>query len=207
MNKGLLISLVLICAVPAFVFASNQSVNQTNTGLNQGGFGEFGGQVTYILPSGSSHTEYWTLVNKFNYPVSFYIVPPAFNSSPTPPNLAFSVMNGTIPADSNLTISVIATAPQWTSYIFATKNSTWSGYATAYATSASSATGGASIALGTAKLITITAEPPHVLPGIMTVIAAIVIIAAIAYYFSKRNKAPVKAKESKAAANASKAKG
>ena len=200
MDKRLLISIVLLCALPSLAMASNQTlthtvnrtsnntINQTSASSNQGGFGEFSGDLIYALKSGASHTEYWTLVNKFNYPVSFYIVPPAFNSTPTPPNLTFSVMNGTIPAGANLTISVIATSPSWTSYIFASKNSTWSGYATAYAKSASNATSGASIALGTAKLITITVEPPNVLPTIIAAIIIIVIIIVAGFYMYARRR-------------------
>ena len=215
MDKRLLISIVLLCALPSLAMASNQTlnhtaqtsnytvnqtltyaansmgnntVNNTSASSDQGGFGEFSGNLVYILQSGASHTEYWTLVNKFNYPLSFSIVPPAFNSTPTPPNLTFSVMNGTIPAGSNLTISVVATAPSWTSYIFASKNSTWSGYATAYAKSASTATSGASIALGTAKLITITVAPPNVLPKIIAVIVIIVIIIAAGLYLYVRSR-------------------
>ncbi len=215
MDKRLLISIVLLCALPSLSLASNQTlnhtsqttnhtvnqtlthavnrtsnntVNQTSGSSDQGGFGEFSGNLVYVLQSGGSHTEYWTLVNKFNYPVSFSIVPPAFNSTPTPPNLAFSVMNGTIPAGSNLTISVVATAPSWTSYIFASKNNTWSGYATAYAKSASTATSGASIALGTAKLITITMAPPNMLPTIIAVVVIIVVIIAAGSYLYVRSR-------------------
>ncbi len=204
----MLISIVFLCALPSLAMASNQTmnhtagqtsnhtvnqtlthaVNQASASSNQGGFGEFSGALVYTLQSGASHTEYWTPVNKFNYPVSFYIVPPAFNSTPAPPNLAFSVMNGTIPAGANITISVIATSPSWTSYIFASKNSTWSGYATAYAKSASTATSGASIALGTAKLITITTEPPNVLPTIIAVIVVILILIAAGFYMYTRSR-------------------
>ena len=218
MDKRLLISIVLLCALPSLALASNQTlnhtavqtnhtvnqtlthavnhtsnntVNQTSASSDQGGFGEFSGNLVYILQSGASHTEYWTLVNKFNYPVSFSIVPPAFNSTPTPPNLTFSVMNGTIPAGSNLTISVVATSPSWVSYIFASKNNTWSGYATAYAKSASTASSGASIALGTAKLITITVEPPNVLPTIIAVIVIVVVIIVGAYLLYSRSRKKV----------------
>ena len=100
-------------------------------------------------------------------------------------------MNGTIPAGSNLTISVVATSPSWVSYIFASKNNTWSGYATAYAKSASTASSGASIALGTAKLITITVEPPNVLPTIIAVIVIVVIIIVAAYLLYSRSRKKV----------------
>ena len=176
-----------LATTPTSNLTSNKTSNQT-AALGSGGFGEFEGNLVYVLSSGSSHTEYWTLVNKFAYPVTFYIVPPNFSGSQTPPTLVFSELNGTIPAQSNLTISVIAYSPSWTAYLFDTNSSHWSGYATAYASGTTTNAGGASIALGTAKLIMVTFKPSNMLPTIITAVVIIVLIVAVSYYLYRRRK-------------------
>ena len=186
-NKAILAFIILSAVAVPLIAASNQS-------SNQGGFGEFAGQLIYNLTPGSSQVEYWTLINKFNYPFSFYVAPPQFNKSgPTPPIITFSVTNGIIPANSNLTIAVNVTAPGWTSYIFSSKPAKWSEYATAYAQPTANS-GGAAISLGTAKLIQVTIPPPHVLiPLAGTAIIIVVAALAAGAYFRSRGRRAAKA--------------
>lgn len=120
-----------------------------------GGFGEYAGFLVYNQSINTSKTEYWTLVNQYNYSVAFRVIPPILNISSTnvTPNVTFSALNGTINPNSYYQINVTVFIPYG-----APSNTFWSGYATAFA---SSANGNSSekIQLGTAKLIEINSEP------------------------------------------------
>ena len=124
---------------------SGNNINKTVSNVNQGGFGEFAGNLVYKLNPGESHVEYWTLINKFNYPISFQVTPPAYASvNDTSPIIHFSALNGTIPAGSNFTITVNVTAPGEGAYFLSTGPKTYSGYALAASKPAASSAGGAS---------------------------------------------------------------
>ena len=123
------------------------------------GFGEYSGHLIYNVSVNSSHTEYWTLINNYNYSLSFYIVPPNLTSSSSnvTPELTFSVMNGSIGPGKTYTINVTAYVPA-----YATPGTTWQGYATAFANPSGNQTGAARVQIGTAKYMQITAEPAAV---------------------------------------------
>lgn len=121
------------------------------------GFGEYSGYLVYNISINTSHTEAWTLINSYNYSLTFRIVPPnlTIGSSNVTPTLNFSVLNGTISADSNFQVNVTVYIPP-----NATVGTFWQGYATAFAASASNqSNASAKVQIGTAKLIQITAEP------------------------------------------------
>ena len=72
--------------------------------------------------------------------------------NPIVPILQYSVLNATIPPNSNYTINVTATLPENISL-----HHQWKGYATAFATSTRSNVSGSSIQLGTAKILEVQA--------------------------------------------------
>jgi hypothetical protein len=166
---------------------SGNNINKTVSNVNQGGFGEFAGNLVYKLNPGESHVEYWTLINKFNYPISFQVTPPAYASvNDTSPIIHFSALNGTIPAGSNFTITVNVTAPGEGAYFLSTGPKTYSGYALAASKPAASSAGGASIALGTAKIIQVTITPSDIILPIIIVIILIVVAVLAIYLLRKR---------------------
>ena len=123
------------------------------------GFGEYAGFLIYNISINSSHTEYWTLINNYNYTVSFYVMPPNLTiaSSNVTPVLAFSSLNGTIGPGKSFQINVTAFIP-----IGAAVNTTWHGYATAFASTTGNQSGSAKVQIGTAKYIQIRALPEAV---------------------------------------------
>jgi hypothetical protein len=148
MNKSILaITAVILLLVFALIIKAD-------------GFGEYSGYLIYDIPINSSHTEAWTLINSYNYTLSFYIQPPnlTIGSSNVTPTLKFSELNGTIAPDSNYQINVTVFIP-----VGAATNTTWQGYATAFASGHNQSNSSAKIQIGTAKLIQITSEPQVVI--------------------------------------------
>lgn len=119
------------------------------------GFGEYAGYLIYNISINSSHTEAWTLINQYNTSIKFVITPPnlTINASNVTPVITFSVLNGTIPPNSNYQINVTAFIPYG-----APANTVWTGYATAYASNANTS-GSVKIQIGTSKFIKIISEP------------------------------------------------
>lgn len=121
------------------------------------GFGEVATGPCKCLPfsvmPGQTENLTWTLVNSYQYPLSFYIQPAVFKAANgTVPNVTYQPINGTIPANSTIGITIQVKLPR-----NASVNSSWSAYATAFASSAPGS--GTKIAIGTAKLLEITSLP------------------------------------------------
>jgi|GEM_PF-3660733 len=120
-----------------------------------GGFGEYAGYLVFNTSVNSSQTEAWTLINQYNYSITFTVTAPnlTINASNVTPVLTFSALNGTIPAGSNYQINVTAFIPYG-----APANTVWSGYATAYA-SGGGGNGSVKIQIGTSKFIKVISRP------------------------------------------------
>ncbi|MGI0100573.1 MAG: hypothetical protein ACREBH_02540 [Candidatus Micrarchaeaceae archaeon] len=184
------------------------------------GFGEYSGFLIYNVSINSSHSEYWTLINNYNYSVNFTVIQPNLTiaSSNVTPVLTFSALNGTIGPGQNFEINVTVFMPKGVAV-----NTTWHGYATAFASPTGNQSGAAKIQIGTAKYIQITSEPevvikpkttvststnttvaqqqqstnnntPGYLSTVIIVVLALALVGVIAYVLGGRNKGTRKAK-------------
>lgn len=121
------------------------------------GFGEYaspGGRLNFTIQLNHSGEQQWVLWNGDNYTLGFYVVPPPFNGMPNSPILEFSTLNGLINESSGYVINITVKIPFGT-----TINKTWTGYAEAVSFIPNSSSGGASIQVGTDKLMQVNSEP------------------------------------------------
>lgn len=122
--------------------------------LSYATLGEYGGAINLNIPIGSGSTATWTLINtNLTYPLTFTITPANLTNGAINPIVSYSSMSGTIPANGVFPITLNVQMPS-----SAPLSTTWSGYASAE--TQPSGTGGGQIAIGTAKLITLTSLPP-----------------------------------------------
>jgi hypothetical protein len=124
--------------------------------------GEQAGDFWMQVPVGGNSITLWHIFNTGSQPVGYYTITPFFNSVPneTTPTVILVPSNGTLPADSSLTINVIVTMPRSNT----PNNSTWwSGLLqireVALVNSSNSSGGTAVIQAGLAKSINVAAAP------------------------------------------------
>ena len=124
--------------------------------------GEQAGDFWMQVPVGGNSITLWHIFNTGSQPVGYYTITPFFNSVPneTTPTVILVPSNGTLPADSSLTINVIVTMPRSNT----PSNSTWwSGLLqireVALVNSSNSSGGTAVIQAGLAKSINVAAAP------------------------------------------------
>ena len=126
-------------------------------GANGSGFGEYaspGGRLNFTVQLNHTGVQQWTLWNGDNYTLGFYVVPPPFNGTPNSPTVKFSTMNGMIPPSSSYTINITVIISPTT-----TINKTWTGYAEAVSYIPNQSSSGASVNVGTDKLMQVNSVP------------------------------------------------
>lgn len=176
---GLVLSLILIVGV-----ASSQ-------------FGMMAGQPHLNVYIGGSNTTNITLMNTGSMPISFNVILPVFPNlkNESVPNVTMSVTSGTIPPHQNMKIYITASLPK----NGVKANDTWEGVIQFVQVANTTNPGGAVVASGLAKILTVTAIPaPFSFPwdSVIGVIVLVAIVGTITKLYLTKGRRKASARKS-----------
>ncbi len=149
--------------------------------LSYAQFGEVAGPLQYSIPVGGQQSLTVTIVNQASVPAQYRVILPTLNIIPntTTPTMSAYPMNGTVPAQSHITINVTTYVP----YANNKPNLNWNGILQILlvANSTGSGGGGASAAIqaGLAKIVSISTLPPIFNPLPYEVAGIVIVVAAV----------------------------